>query len=116
MAGKKRWLAFFPTPEGKIVIDRGAVKALAEKNRSLLPAGIRSVEGEFGEGSVISIVSEESGEEIGRGLANYASSDISRIAGCQSRDIAGIIGICEYEEVVHRDNLVILKTGGKEKA
>ncbi len=106
LSGKKRWIAFFPDISGKVYIDNGAVKALKEKKKSLLPAGIINVEGKFKEGSTVSIISSK-GIDIGRGIINYSSSDLRKIMGCHSKEIECKLGVCPYPEVIHRDNLVI---------
>ena len=104
--GKKRWIAFFPDIAGKIIVDNGAVKALKESKKSLLPAGIVDVEGKFKEGSAVAI-STVNGEDIGRGIVNYSANDIKKIIGCHTNEIVNKLGFCPYNEVIHRDNLVV---------
>ena len=105
---KKRWMAFGSRLQGTIIVDEGCAHALMTQGSSLLAVGITAVEGKFDEGETVSIVFE--GEEIGRGMVNYSSYDLDRIKGHSSRDIAELLQIgSTYEEVIHRDNLVILR-------
>jgi len=104
---KKRWLGFSTLPSGQIQIDQGAVNALQKNGSSLLPIGITSVEGGFGKGEVVAVVSPE-GLEIARGLSNYASGDLEKIRGLRTSQIADQLGHCPYAEVIHRDNMTIL--------
>jgi glutamate 5-kinase len=106
LAGRKRWIAFFHHPRGVIKVDAGAVRALKERGGSLLSIGVREVDGFFLRGAPVKVVGED-GEEIGRGLVNYPSEELVKIAGHRSSEFAGIIGHCEYEEIIHRDNLVL---------
>ena len=94
-------------PQGKIVLDAGALVALCSKGKSLLPIGVARVSGTFHKGAVVSICNLE-GEEYGRGLSNYSATDIAKIAGKKSDKIIELLGILPYEEVIHRDNLVII--------
>jgi len=108
MKGRKKWMAFNPQTEGAIVVDRGAEKAIVAQGRSLLPAGVKAVKGGFGMGSVVSILDEE-GREIARGLTNFASEELEKIRGLNTRRIPDVLGAEAYfDEVVHRDNLVIV--------
>lgn len=111
MQARKRWIAFGSPLRGKIVIDRGAVRAILKKGKSLLPGGITAVEGEFEAGNVVSLV-EPCGQEIARGISNYPSSAISLIMGRKSKEIKSILGYHDYDEVVHRDNLTIILQNG----
>ena len=107
MASRKHWLAFTAHPRGRVVVDEGAVRALVEKGRSLLPAGIIGVEGSFGIGDPISCVDERE-REFARGLAAYASAEVNRIKGVSTRRITQLLGYSNGDEVVHRDDLVLL--------
>ncbi len=102
MPGRKRWIAFYNRPRGFVEVDDGAKLALVEKGKSLLPVGIRVVHGQFSEGSVIEI-RDLNGKRFAKGISQMASLDIEKFKGHSSTGAA--------EEVVHRDNLVILKEG-----
>jgi glutamate 5-kinase len=103
--GKDRWIGAARTI-GTIIIDDGAVKALVEKNRSLLPAGIVSVEGDFLRGDVIAIAGTD-GTIIARGLTNYSADDVKQIRGKKTAEVRALLEERAYDEVVHRDNLVV---------
>jgi len=103
---RKRWMLSLP-PKGKIVIDSGAKTALQRQNKSLLPAGIAQVERTFERGEVVVIV-DSKGNSIASGISNYSSADIFQIKGCRSDKIPQILGYGYGDEVVHRDNLVVL--------
>ena len=107
MTAWKRWLGWAARPQGKIILDAGALVALCSKGKSLLPIGVASVSGTFHKGAVVSLCNLE-GEEYGRGLSNYSATDIAKIAGKKSEKIIELLGILPYEEVIHRDNLVIV--------
>jgi glutamate 5-kinase len=107
LASRKHWLAFTAHPRGRVVVDEGAVRALVEKGRSLLPAGIIGVEGSFGIGDPISCVDERE-REFARGLAAYASTEVNRIKGVSTRRITQLLGYSNGDEVIHRDDLVLL--------
>jgi len=102
---RSRWIGSV-RPSGSIIVDDGAVSALTQKNRSLLAAGIVKVEGSFARGDVIAI-SGSDGRTIARGLSNYASDDVRRICGKKTQQVRELLGEAAYDEVVHRDNLVI---------
>jgi glutamate 5-kinase len=104
---RKCWIAFTLKPQGSLVVDEGAYKALKEKKKSLLPSGIKEVKGSFDAGDSVSIISAE-GKEFARGLVNYSSLEINRIKGVRSTFLEQILGYCTAEEVIHRDNLAIL--------
>ena len=107
LPGKKLWLAYATNVAGGLTVNSGAKKAMCEKGSSLLPAGITAVAGEFEAGDAISIL-DEAGQEFARGLVNYSSKECRKIAGCRSEDIAKKIGYKNYDEAVHRDNIVLL--------
>jgi glutamate 5-kinase len=107
LASRKHWLAFTAHPRGRLVVDEGAVRALVERGRSLLPAGIVGVEGSFGIGDPVSCVDERD-REFARGLAAYASADVNRIKGSPTRRITQLLGYSNGDEVIHRDDLVLL--------
>ena len=101
MAARKQWIGYAIFPRGRVLVDDGCADALINKGKSLLPIGIREVEGEFGHGDVIAICTLN-GLEIGRGLTNYSSSELKEIQGKRSTEFEA-----EYEEVIHRDNLTL---------
>ncbi|MBD3181610.1 glutamate 5-kinase [Candidatus Poribacteria bacterium] len=107
MSGKKRWIAYSVPTKGKIKVDSGAKKALTKYGKSLLPSGITSVEGKFEFGDAISCTGEDD-KEFARGLANYSSEEVEKIKGKKTEQIESILGHIYYDEVIHRDNLVIL--------
>jgi glutamate 5-kinase len=103
---RKSWIAFNLKPKGSVIIDDGALKALVKNGKSLLPGGIISVEDDFHMGEPVKIL-DKNKNEIGSGLVNYSSADIRRIAGRKTDEIKKILGLKPYDEVIHRDNLVI---------
>lgn len=107
LSGKKLWLAYATNVSGGVRVNAGAEKALCKKGSSLLPAGITAVEGVFEAGDAVYIL-DESGREFARGLANYSSKDCRKIAGLKSEYIAKKLGFKNYDEAVHRDNIVLL--------
>ncbi|HRK35398.1 MAG TPA: glutamate 5-kinase, partial [Candidatus Hydrogenedentes bacterium] len=107
LSHRKRWIAFGRATRGTIEIDEGACKALVDQGRSLLAAGIKNISGSFDVGAAVRIRDAE-GRDIACGLVNYASSDLDRIKGCKSSDIQSILGRKDFDEVIHRDNLVLL--------
>lgn len=102
---RKYWLAYKRNPEGTLVIDEGACKALLHEGRSLLPGGIRSVEGSFQKGALLRIVKDE--QELGVGLSNYSSQEINEIMGLKRHEVAARLGDAHYPDVIHRDNLIL---------
>lgn len=105
--GRKRWLLAQSLTAGRVKIDEGAVKAILDGGKSLLPVGIVEVQGDFERGAIIG-VHGRSGQEIARGLGNYGSADLRRLLGQQSRDTAEILGYDYGPEFIHRDKLVLL--------
>jgi glutamate 5-kinase len=105
-AGRGRWIGS-ARAAGTIIVDDGAAKALVEKNRSLLPAGVVRVEGTFARGDVVAIV-DASGHGVARGLTNYASADVELIRGKKTTEVRALLNERAYDEVVHRDNLVLV--------
>ena len=108
LASRKHWLAFTRRTRGTLVIDDGAAKALTERGKSLLPAGIADVRGEFRVGDPVACEDAE-GAELARGLAAYDADAIRRIAGRPTREILSVLGYSNGSEVIHRDDLVLLK-------
>ena len=107
IGSRHAWIAFGRAARGTLVIDDGARKAVVEQRKSLLPSGIRGVRGTFAVGDTVSIKTAR-GEEIARGLVNFASGDVKTIRGRHSRDLPELLGRAAAAEVVHRDNLVVL--------
>jgi glutamate 5-kinase len=107
LAARKQWLAGHLQVTGRIVLDDGAIRALRNEGKSLLPIGVKQVSGEFRRGAVVACVSE-SGQEVARGLINYNSDEASRIAGHASHKIETLLGYGGDTEIIHRDNLVLL--------
>ena len=106
LSSRKRWIGYAMKPEGAVYIDEGATKAILTRGKSLLPSGIISVKGEFDAGAPIT-VHDRSGKQLGIGLVNYNAAAIFKIQGLQSSQIKIRIGDKPYDEVIHRDNLVI---------
>ena len=107
IAARKQWLADHLQVNGRLVLDAGAVRALAKEGKSLLPIGVKSVEGAFERGAVVACVSPE-GKELARGLMNYSASEARRIVGKPSGEILSVLGYVDEPELIHRDNLVLL--------
>ena len=107
LAARKQWLADHVQVSGRLTIDVGAVRALRSGGKSLLPIGVKAVEGEFERGAVVACVGPD-GEEIARGLANYSAQETRRIAGRPSSEIESVLGYVDEPELIHRDNLVLL--------
>lgn len=106
-AARKRWLAGHLQVRGRLVVDAGAVRVLRESGRSLLAVGVKQVIGQFSRGEVVACVDEQ-GREVARGLVNYSSVDSDRIKGVASGRIQEILGYVDEEELIHRDNLVLV--------
>ena len=104
-SARKRWIAGTLRPTGQLVLDRGAAEAL-RAGGSLLPAGVRAVEGSFGRGDLVLVVSEDR-VGIGRGLSAYGSADAARIIGHRSEAIEALLGWRGRDEMIHRDDLVL---------
>ena len=105
---RKRWLAFGAKIAGSIVVDDGCTKAIRKaRGCSILPAGVFAVQGEFLPGSTVSVIDKDA-HELARGLVHYSSAELEQIKGCNSGEIANILGHKNFDEVIHRDDLVIL--------
>jgi glutamate 5-kinase len=107
MPAWKRWLGYTARPRGRLVVDAGARTAVEKNGRSLLPIGVVEVAGNFHKGDVIALA-DVNGTEFARGLTNYSAEDASRIRGLRTERIADALGSVPYEEIVHRDNLVVI--------
>ena len=106
LSSRKHWLVFTRQPKGAVLVDSGAMNALVNNQKSLLPSGIVGVQGSYEAGALISLRCED--REFARGLANFSSQEIERIRGRKTSQLARELGVGFSEEVVHRDNLVIL--------
>lgn len=104
---KKRWLGWSASVSGRIVVDNGARQAILERGSSLLPAGVLAVSGKFVVGDVVTLEASD-GSCFARGLVNYSSIDLERIRGLKTDRILEILGVCAYDEVIHRDDLVVI--------
>lgn len=105
-AGQKLWLSQLPQSAGALLLDAGAAKALRNSGASLLPAGIKAVQGVFDVGEAVRVL-DPSGAVVGVGLVNYASAEIERIKGAQTQQIEGILGYKHSDEVIHRDHFAL---------
>jgi glutamate 5-kinase len=108
LKSRKHWIAFALRPAGSLGVDRGATEALCNKGRSLLPSGIREVHGDFGGGDCVSLLDPD-GVEFGRGLVNYPAADVLKVAGRRSTEIPSLLGYKVADEIIHRDNFVLMK-------
>jgi len=107
MESRKRWMLSGLASKGKVTVDKGAASALREHNKSLLPAGVMKTEGKFQRGDMVDILNEK-GKRIGCGISNYSSSDLALIGGKHSDRIGDLLGYDYGDEVVHRNNMVLL--------
>jgi len=107
LSARKQWLANQSHVKGTITIDNGAEKALESSGKSLLPIGVKSIIGEFKRGEMVSCINE-SGKEIARGLSNYNSTQARLIIGKSSKDIQKLLDCADEDEIIHRDNMILL--------
>jgi glutamate 5-kinase len=107
LRSRKCWIAFSCLKKGRILVDEGARRALAEGGKSLLASGITAVEGPFSAGDMVTIAGPD-GIEFSRGLVNYSSREVEKIRGAKTGRIKSLLGYKPYNEVVHRDNLLVL--------
>jgi len=105
---RKQWIAFTKAQKGKIIIDQGASNALQKRGKSLLPSGIIKVIGRFSQGDSVLLLDKE-GQQLAVGMVNYPSGDINKIAGIRSSEIESVLGYKIDDEVIHRDNLVVIR-------
>jgi glutamate 5-kinase len=103
----KRWIGYTAQPRGRLIVDAGARKAVQKEGRSLLPIGVVQVTGSFGKGDVVALCDPD-GVEFARGLTNYPAAAADRLRGLRTEQIRELPGSFPYEEVVHRDNLVVI--------
>ena len=109
VAARKRWIGLTVKPRGRLILDAGAKAAVELNGRSLLAAGVVEAEGQFQKGDVLSLRGPD-GAEFARGLTNYNADEVRRIKGLKTRQIAEVLGHCPYDEVIHRDNMVVTTT------
>jgi glutamate 5-kinase len=107
LASRKHWIAYTLKVSGALIVDDGAARALTESKRSLLPAGITAVRGRFRAGDAVSIERVD-GTQLGRGLVRYDARDVRQLLGARSDEIEARVGHYEGDEIVHRDDLVVL--------
>ena len=109
LSRRERFIAFNRiSPRGRVVIDDGAEKALIERKKSLLPAGVKRTEGDYARHDVIEVVTQD-GRMLARGMTNYSASEVEKILGCRTAEIEKILGSRDYDEIIHRDNLVVIR-------
>ena len=104
---RKHWIAYNLKPAGEIVVDTGAYDALVNKKKSLLPSGLKEVRGSFGAGECVRCLDHD-GREFARGLVNYSTQELNRIKGLHTSNIEKVLGYKAYDEIIHRDDLVLL--------
>jgi glutamate 5-kinase len=107
LSSRKHWIAFNPKPKGDVIVDDGAKKAIVQKGKSLLPSGIIKVRGAFDRGDLVTCLGPR-GKEFARGLVNYSAMELERIKGLRSDQIELTLGYKYSDEVIHRDDLVVL--------
>lgn len=107
LASRKHWIAYTLRPRGALVLDAGAAEAIRSGGRSLLPAGVMGVRGDFSPGDSVVLLGSD-GVEIARGLSRYATRDVAKLAGANTRDIQELLGFHGGDEIVHRDDLVVV--------
>jgi len=108
LGGRKRWLGFSARVRGTVGIDEGAMRALVHHKKSLLASGVCSIEGQFGQGDIVAVAGP-AGKVIARGITNYSSAELEAIKGARTNQIESLLGYKYYDEVIHRDNLVMLE-------
>lgn len=106
MSSRAHWIAYGPRPSGRVLVDDGARRAIAEAGTSLLPAGVVAIEGSFAMGDIVGLVSGET--EFARGLVGYSADELRRLVGRHSADIELVLGYKYLDEVIHRNDLVLL--------
>ncbi|HEY7717058.1 MAG TPA: glutamate 5-kinase [Candidatus Binatia bacterium] len=104
---RKHWIAYNLKPAGDVVVDAGAHEALVQKGRSLLPSGLKEIRGSFGVGECVRCLDSQ-GREFARGLVNYSAHELNQIKGLHTSKIEKILGYKAYDEIIHRDDLVVL--------
>ncbi|MGM0380370.1 MAG: glutamate 5-kinase [bacterium] len=104
--GRKRWIGYHLLPKGYIQVDAGAVQAIKEGGTSLLPSGVMQSDGQFERGDAVKILTPGE-EEFARGLTNYNRQEVNDLKGCQTDEISDILGHHYFDEIIHRDNMVV---------
>ncbi len=108
ITSRKRWIGFTVKPKGRVYIDEGALGAIQKKGKSLLPSGVVKIDGKFVKGDVVSIVDAVENKEIARGLMNYSDDEVRKVKGLRTSLIRKTLGYKPYDEIIHRDNMVLL--------
>lgn len=104
--GRKRWIGYHLLPKGYVEVDPGAAQAIINRGTSLLPSGVTDAVGQFERGDAIKVINRD-GEEFARGIANYNPQEVNQIKGCQTDEIFDILGYRDFDEIIHRDNMVV---------
>ena len=107
LSSRKHWIAFNPKPKGDVIVDDGAKKAVVQKGKSLLPSGVVKIRGSFNRGDLVTCLGSR-GKEFARGLVNYSATELEKIKGLRSNQIESTLGYKYSDEVIHRDDLVVL--------
>jgi glutamate 5-kinase len=107
LSSRKHWIAFNPQPKGDVIVDEGAKKAIVQKGKSLLPSGVVRIKGGFDRGDLVTCLGPR-GKEFARGLVNYSAAELERIKGLRSDQIESALGYKYSDEVIHRNDLVVL--------
>jgi glutamate 5-kinase len=107
LSSRKGWIAFHLKPKGEVIVDEGAKKAIALRGKSLLPSGVVKVSGTFDRGDAVTCVGPR-GKEFARGIVNYSISELEKIKGLRTHQIEKVLGFKYSDEVIHRDDLVVL--------
>ena len=107
LSSRKHWIAFNPKPKGDVIVDDGAKKAVVQKGKSLLPSGVIKIRGNFNRGDLVTCLGSR-GKEFARGLVNYSATELEKIRGLRSDQIESTLGYKYSDEVIHRDDLVVL--------
>src|SRR5205814_7353999 len=108
LTARKRWIAFAVPPQGRLTVDAGALRALTQRGKSLLPSGIVEIQGDFASGEVVALLGGAGGREFARGVVNFDAAELRKIRGAKTQEIEQRLGYKSFDEVIHRDNLVIL--------
>ena len=107
LGARKRWIAFAVPPQGWLTVDAGALAALTQRGKSLLPSGIVEVKGDFASGEVVALLGGAESKEFARGVVNFDAAELRKIRGAKTQEIEQRLGYKSFDEVIHRDNLVI---------